>query len=153
KPAIGRLLTSDDDPSPGSYPYAVISHDYWTRRFDRDAGVVGRTFRFGNDVYEIVGVTNKGFTGTETGWATDVFIPIAMKNPRILASPNNFWLRTLVQLRPGITPGPVEARLRATFHAIQEERAKSFPAQTQRDRARLFQEKLLLEPASAGRSN
>jgi predicted permease len=153
KPAIGRLLTSDDDRTPGSHPYAVISHDYWTRRFDRNAGVVGRTFRAGNDVYEIVGVANEGFTGTETGWTTDVFIPMAMKNPRILASLNNFWLRTLVQLKPGVTAGPVESRLRATFHAIQEERAKSFPAQTQRDRERLFQEKLSLEPASAGRSN
>ena len=44
-------------------------------------------------------------------------------------------------------------QLRATFAAIQEERVKGFPAQSKRDRDRMFQEKLLLEPAAAGRSN
>jgi hypothetical protein len=43
--------------------------------------------------------------------------------------------------------------LRATFRAIQEERLKSFPALSQRDRDRFFQEKLSLSPAGSGRSN
>ncbi|HMC60939.1 MAG TPA: FtsX-like permease family protein, partial [Candidatus Solibacter sp.] len=76
-----------------------------------------------------------------------------MKNPRTLSSLNNFWLRTLVQLKPGVAAEPVRDRLRATFRAIQEERVKGFPAQSKRDRDRMFQEKLLLEPAAAGRSN
>ena len=153
RPAAGRLLSENDDLTPGKHPYAVLSYDYWTRRFGRNSKVVGRTFRLGNDVYEIVGVAEERFTGTETGWATDVFVPMAMKNPRTLASFNNFWLRTLVQLKPGIAPGPVQERLRATFRAIQEERVKDFPAQSKRDRDRMFQERLSLEPASAGRSN
>src|SRR5437667_2178976 len=107
----------------------------------------------GNDVYEIVGVAEERFTGTETGWVTDVFVPMAMRNPRILSSLNNFWLRTLLQLKPGVAPGPVRERLRATFRVIQEERVKGFPAQSKRDRDRFFQERLLLEPAAAGRSN
>jgi predicted permease len=114
---------------------------------------VGRTFRVGNDVYNIVGVAEERFTGTETGWVTDVFVPMAMKNPRTLASLNNFWLRTLLQLKPGVAPGPVQDRLRATFRAIQEERVKGFPAQSKRDRDRFFEEKLSLQAAAAGRSN
>jgi putative ABC transport system permease protein len=153
RPAAGRLLTGNDDLTPGAHPYAVLSYDYWTRRFGRNPQAVGRTFGIGNDIFEIVGVTEKGFTGTETGWVTDVFIPMAMKNPRTLASLNNFWLRTLLKLKPGVAPGPVEEKLRATFHAIQEERVKGFPAQSARARDRMFQEKLSLEPAAAGRSN
>ena len=151
--AAGRLLAESDDLAPGAHPYAVLSYDYWTRRFGRNPKAVGRTFRMGNDVYEIVGVAEERFTGTETGWVTDVFVPMAMKNPRTLASLNNFWLRTLLQLKPGVAPGPVQDRLRATFRAIQEERAKGFPAQSKRDRERFFQEKLSVEPAAAGRSN
>src|SRR5262249_30637403 len=109
--------------------------------------------RFGNDAFEIVGVAQKGFHGTETGWATDIFIPMAMKNPRTLASMNNFWLRTLLRLKPGVAPEAVQERLRATFRAIQEERVKGFPALSARDRARFFQEKLFVERAAAGRSN
>jgi predicted permease len=153
RPALGRLLTANDDVKPGAHPVAVLSHDYWTRRFARDPGIVGRTFRMGDTLYEIVGVAEQRFTGTETGRVTDIFVPMAMKNPRTLASLNNFWLRTLVQLRPGVAAEPVQERLRAAFRAIQEERVKGFPNQSKRDRDRMFQEKLSIEPAAAGRSN
>jgi putative ABC transport system permease protein len=153
RPALGRLLTENDDLNPGGHPYAVLSYDYWTRRFGKDPKVIGRTFRMGNDLFQIVGVAEESFTGTETGWVTDVFVPMMMKNPRTLASLNNFWLRTLVQLKPGVSAEPVRERLRAVFRAIQEERVKGFPAQSKRDRERFFEERLLLEPAAAGRSN
>jgi len=153
RPALGRLLTEDDDLKPGAHPYAVLSYDYWTRRFGRDPKAIGRTFRAGNDIYEIVGVAEKGFTGTETGWVTDIFVPMAMKNPHTLASLNNFWLRTLLQLKPGVAAEPLQEKLRATFRSIQEERVKGFPALSQHDRDRMFQERLSLAPAAAGRSN
>ena len=70
QPALGRLLTPDDDLTPGAHPVAVLSYDYWTRRFGRDPGVLGKTFRIrqigagnmGNDRFEIVGVAPQGFT-------------------------------------------------------------------------------------------
>ena len=59
-----------------------------------------------------------------------------------------------MQLKPGVAPEPVHERLRATFRAIQEESGRrASPSQSKRDREELFQEKLLLEPAAAGRSN
>jgi putative ABC transport system permease protein len=149
----GRLLSTADDDTPGAHPTAVISYDYWTRRFGRDPHAIGRTFRMGDIVFQIVGVSPEGFNGTETGQTTDVFVPMAMKNPRTLASLNNFWLRTLLQLKPGVSPAAVEAKLRAAFHVLQEERVRSFPNQTQRDRERMFAEQLSVEPAASGRSN
>jgi putative ABC transport system permease protein len=65
--AAGRLLTASDDATPGAHPVAVISNDYWTRRFGRDPRVVGRTFRMGNNVYQIIGVIDGPFSGTDTG--------------------------------------------------------------------------------------
>ncbi|HLJ49487.1 MAG TPA: ABC transporter permease [Bryobacteraceae bacterium] len=153
RPAAGRVLTVNDDSTPGAHPYAVLSYEYWTRRFGASPKAIHQAFRVGNDVFEIVGVAPEGFTGTETGWETDVFVPMAMKNSRILASLNNFWLRTLLKLKPGVEPGPIQDRLRATFRAIQEERIKGFPAQSQRERDHFFAEKLSLEAASSGRSN
>jgi putative ABC transport system permease protein len=153
RPAAGRLLTANDDLIPGSAHFAVLSHDYWARRFGSSRNAIGRTFRIGNDIFEIVGVAPKGFSGTEPGFATDLFVPMAMKNPRTLASLNNFWLRTLLLLKPGVEPALVQEKLRATFRAVQEERIKGFPAQSKRDRDRMFQERLSLERASSGRSN
>jgi predicted permease len=153
RPALGRLLTDSDDLTPGAHPLAVLSYDYWSRRFGRDPKVIGRTFRMGDDLYEIVGVAEEPFTGTETGTVTDVFVPMMMKNPRTLASFDNFWLRTLVQMKPGVVPEPVRDRMRAIFRAIQEERAKGFTNLSKQRLEKFFNEKLLLEPAAAGRSN
>ena len=106
----------------------------------------------GDANFEIAGVAPQSFTGTETGTVTDIFLSMAMKNPRTLASASNFWLRTMVQLKPGVAAEPVHQMLSATFRAGEEERAKSFTTnQRIRDQAR--QEKLLLEPAGSGRSN
>ena len=78
---------------------------------------------------------------------------MAMKNPQTLASTTNFWLRTLVELKPGAAAEPVRERLRATFRDIQQERAKGFTGMSKRRLEQFFQEQLLLEPAGSGRSN
>ena len=153
RPALGRLLTASDDLKPGAHPYAVLSYDYWRHRFGGDPKVVGRTFQMAGGLYEIVGVGPERFTGTETGMMTDVFLPMMMKNPHTLASPDNFWLRILVQLKPGAAPEPVHEKLLATFRAIQQERAKGFTTMPRQRLEQYFKETLLLEPAAAGRSN
>src|SRR5205807_532703 len=78
RPAVGRLLTEEDDIKSDGHPVAVLSYDYWTRRFGRDPHVVGRTFRAGKRVYEIVGVAEEHFTGLEPGRVTAIFVPSAM---------------------------------------------------------------------------
>src|SRR5580700_7612137 len=153
RPAWGRLLSESDDLKPGANPYAVISYDYWTRRFGRDPEVIGRSFRVGLTGYQIVGVAEKGFTGTETGTATSIFVPMMMKTPRTLASSNNFWMRTFVQLKPGVEVEPVQEKLRAVFRGIQEERAKTFVGMPKQRLEQFFSEKLIVESAAAGRSN
>ena len=125
QPATGRVLTENDDLAPGKEPYAVLSYDYWTRRFGRDPKVVGRTFRLDNDLYEIVGVAEKGFIGTEPGTATDIFIPTMMSAGSI-NSANSFWLRTYVRPRQGVALEPLRAKLDAMYRAFEQERAKGF---------------------------
>lgn len=78
KPALGRLFSESDDDKPHAHPYAVLSYDYWTRRFGRDPKALGRSLRMGDDLYEIVGVAPQGFTGTEPGTMTDIFLPTMM---------------------------------------------------------------------------
>jgi putative ABC transport system permease protein len=78
QPAAGRLFTESDDLTPRAHPYTVLSYDYWTRRFAQDPKVVGRRLRMGNDIFEVVGVAEAGFTGTEPGTFIDVFFPTMM---------------------------------------------------------------------------
>jgi predicted permease len=150
KPAAGRLLTAGDDVTPGAHAYAVLSYDYWSRRFGRNPGAVGRTFRTGNDLYEIVGVVQEGFTGTETGTITDIFIP-TMMNTAAINEPAISWFRSWVQLRAGVSPEVVRQKLEASLHASRSEKVKTWRAGTPRDRIEQYvTARVSLEPASAG---
>src|SRR5256885_4181308 len=40
---IGRTFTPDDDRTPGGHPIAILSHNYWTRRFAADPTVLNRS--------------------------------------------------------------------------------------------------------------
>ena len=151
RPALGRLFTEADDRQPGGHPYAVLSYDYWTRRFGQDRAVPGRTFHFGNTVYEIIGVAPEPFTGTETGIFTDVFLP-TMMNPAAIRD-DNTWHRTLAMVNPGIAIEPLRQKLDATTRAFETNRARGFTGMTKQAIERFIDHKLLLEPAAAGVSD
>src|ERR1035438_2109655 len=42
-PAIGRLFTDSDNVTPHAHPVAVLTYDFWKRRFGGDPAVLGRT--------------------------------------------------------------------------------------------------------------
>lgn len=149
RPALGRLFTEADDRTPGGHPYAVISYDYWTRRFGRDPRAVGSTFRMDLTVYEVIGVLQKGFTGTEPGVMVDVFIP-TMMNARAIDRPYTWWLRTFVRVTPGISLQVVRDRLQAALRAFDEERVKTLTGVPEDRRRLILDERVVLEPASAG---
>ncbi len=148
--AAGRLLSETDDDQPHAHPYAVLSYDYWTRRFGRDPAVVGRIFTLGSDVLEIVGVAEATFTGTETGTVTDIFVPATM-SPRVERS-DTTWIRVFARLNDGAGVGPLRARLHAISRAFEEERAKGFTGMSRASIDRYLDQTLMLEPAAAGAS-
>jgi putative ABC transport system permease protein len=150
RPAVGRLFSENDDLKPGAHPYAVLSHDYWTRRFGQDAGVIGRTVRMGERLYEIVGVGPATFTGTETGTVIDIFVP-AMMHPAAVRD-DSTWHRTLALLKPGVAVEPVRAKLHATSRAFEYERAKGFTGMTRQSIDHFIDQTLMLEPAASGAS-
>ncbi|HEY3940676.1 MAG TPA: ABC transporter permease [Bryobacteraceae bacterium] len=131
RPALGRLLTEEDDLEPGAHPLAVLSYDYWTRRFERNPKVIGSTitiarkYGVGSEVFDIIGVAGDGFTGTEPGTATEVFVP-AMMHP-LVRLPMASLFRIFVRLPPGARPEPVRDRLEAILRALSREDGKDFP--------------------------
>lgn len=153
KPALGRLLTADDDVKPGAHPYAVLSYDYWIRRFGGDKGVIGRTFPYGNDLYEVVGVLEEGFTGTEPGTMTDIFLP-TMMNAKAIDQGNWQWFRTWVQVRPGQDVEVVRQKLMAALLASRREQVKTWgPGATKNQIEQYVSAPVFLESAAAGVSS
>lgn len=151
QPVLGRLLTASDDRAPGVGPYAVLSWDYWNHRFGRDPHVIGRSFHIGNQLYEIIGVGPRSFTGTEPGTVTDIFLPTMMKS--YATQQNISWQRTLVLVNAGVSIDPLRQKLAAVSHAFEVERAKSFHGMAPPSISRFLNQQVLMRPASAGASN
>jgi len=151
RPAAGRLLTGDDDRTPRAHPYAVLSYDYWTHRFGGDPKVIGRTFRMGNDLYQIIGVGPERFTGTEPGTMIDVFLP-TMMHPAVTHA-DETWMRTLARVSPGVAMEPLRAKLDATSRAFERDRAKDFHGMSPKEIDEYLNHALIFEAAAGGESD
>ena len=150
QPVLGRLLTPDDDTTPGAHPVAVLSHDYWTRRFAQDPQVLGKTFRIGNNLFQIVGVSQSPFTGTEPGTMIDIFLPTMMRPDAIRK--DSTWHRTFAIVQPGVAIEPLRAKLDSVSRAFETERSKSWINETPQEIARELDQTLYFAPASSGAS-
>ena len=119
----GRTIGPDDDRVPDGHPVAVLSHGYWTRRFDSDAHVVGKTIRVSAVPFTIIGVAPPEFFGAEIGEAPELFVPIAMQPTvmpafeNLLVNPTNSrpWVQTIVRTRPGVTAEQAAAAMDVVF--------------------------------------
>jgi len=60
RPLLGRVLTESDEAA-GATPVVLLGYDVWTRRFDRDPQIVGRTVKLGNTFATVVGVMPEDF--------------------------------------------------------------------------------------------
>jgi predicted permease len=122
-PALGRLLGPQDDPKVGESHVAVISHSYWTTRFDRNPDVINDTLIVNGQHMTIVGVAPEGFEGTTLGARPYVYVPITMRglmNPGFTGFDNrrNYWAYLFGRLKPGMTLEGARSQLSAQYRAI-----------------------------------
>ena len=106
-PALGRLIGPSDDVTPGAHQVAVVSHALWTRRLGADPRAVGSWIQVEQKPYQIVGVSQAGYTGNQPGVLTDIWLPVMMFSADGLRSPTQNWLQLWGRLAPGATPESV----------------------------------------------
>jgi len=126
---IGRTITDADD-NAAATPVVVLSHRFWTSRFNGDPAAVGKQVNINNLAFTIAGVTPPGFSGTsQVGSSQDVSLPLAWE-PQINAESSNlagagvWWLRLMGRLKPGATMAQAQATLAGPFQqSVLEHRA------------------------------
>ena len=107
-PALGRLLTAEDD-APGSAPAIVLSYPFWQTELGADRSIVGRTVRLQHGFFTVVGVTPDGFSGVHPGFSPDLWVPLTHapeieRNPATLGN-GSAWLGLIGVLeRPETLP-------------------------------------------------
>jgi putative ABC transport system permease protein len=147
-PLLGRALGAElDQPT-----VAVLSFDYWRKRFQQDAGIVGRAVRLGGIPFTVVGVAPEGFFGPTVGSAPDVFVPLEAErllNPaRNLANRNATWLPIIGRLAPDMSQAQAGMNVSALWPTLVEQTGPQGTA------ARWFKTmKGRVDPASTGVSS
>jgi putative ABC transport system permease protein len=129
--AAGRLFGAGDSEQVGASPIVVLSHRFWTRRFDADPAIVGQTVRVNGYPFSVVGVAREGFRGMSVV-AADVWVPM----PMIAAlQPESGTLRLTNRLSSSLLagarlkPGASRAQASAEMRAIGEALGREFPIQ------------------------
>jgi predicted permease len=113
-PALGRGILPGEDKVPGRDAVIVLGDSLWRRRFAADPSIVGRPILVNGQPFTVIGVTPRGFRGTDRGIVPEFWAPIAMNRQlmpdlagstgkEITAERNNQWLSILGRLRPGVT--------------------------------------------------
>lgn len=131
RPALGRLLTPEDD-SPAANRVAMISYAMWQRRFGGAPDVVGRQLLLNNQPHTVVGVTPAGFrfpnneeVPTPYGFQaqTDLWRPLRWE-PARWYSTNNRSYPAIARLKDGVSAAAASAEARALAARLQQQ----FPA-------------------------
>jgi predicted permease len=124
----GRMIEPSDDAASAD-PVAVISYQYWQRRFAMDPAVIGSTVTLNTAPFTIVGIAPPEFgSATRAGTAArEVSIPLDME-PRIqrnqprLNQAANWWLMVMGRLKPDVRQEQLQAVLEGVYdRTVREE--------------------------------
>jgi predicted permease len=151
-PALGRVLTSSDDVNPGQHPVAVLSHEFWTRRFGGSSDVLGRWVTIREKPLQIVGVAERGFTGVAPGIMTDLWAPTMMWDDRAIADSGTRWFQIWGRLRPAAAEEQARTVLQTVLTTFQREQAALRPEESPERLAQFLNTRLYLRPAATGAS-
>jgi len=123
--AAGQGFTAEDEEKHS--PVAVLSYDYWTRRFNRDRSVLGQTLYVNGVPMTVIGIARSQFYGIESGGtATDIWVPLQARSElnawgipatehALYGTPNWWCLMLMARVRPGIPESQALARANPLF--------------------------------------
>ena len=160
-PAMGRILTPEDDVVPSGHPFVVLNYNFWKTRFAGDPQIVGKTLNLNNYKMTVVGVAQAGFDGVELGFSPKIFIPIMMQPQIVVGNPEDMlktrrtrWVNTFGRLKPGISQQQAKAALQPFMHSMleMEVQQKEFNRASKYDRDEFLKCSIDVLPGSQGRS-
>jgi len=156
QPAVGRLLVASDDVVENGNPVAVLSFNYWQRRFDADAKIVNESISINGHPFTVVGVAPRGFHSMVRGDSPAVFVPMTMK-PEITPDWNDLgqrrsrWLYIVGRLKTATRREQAQAGIDQVWHSTRADELKQLGHTSQAFRdAFLTNSHLFLEDASSG---
>jgi predicted permease len=117
---LGRTILPSDDAETAP-AVAVLSYDFWNKRFGRDPSVLGRTVMLDAMPFTVVGVTPPEFFGMEPGSPPDISVPLSLywklyRLPALSNDSRTWWMLIDGRLKPGVTEAQARVELSVIFH-------------------------------------
>ena len=122
RPLLGRVLNRDDQVA-GKNRVVVLGYGLWTRRFNKDPRILGRTIQLNGDPFTVVGVMPAGFSYPASN-SLDAWIPLSYFGPESIGRARAArFLAVIARMKPGVT---VE-QLQADIRNISQRLASAYP--------------------------
>jgi predicted permease len=130
RPALGRLLTPEDDRTIGGHFVVVLSEAYWRTRFDSSPAVLNETLIVNGQAMTIVGVAARDFHGTSLGKRPHVYVPITMRglmqpnfvrptpNGNTFENRRGYWVYVFGRLKPGVSIEQAKTAINGPYRSI-----------------------------------
>jgi hypothetical protein len=121
-PLIGRLLMADDATRKFDTPPAVLSYNFWRKRFGGNPRSMGRTFAINGHRFSMVGVMPHGFHGLSVDHGPDIRIPLRAYS--LLLSDFNVdhsAFEIAARLKPGFTQSRAQAECLTIWRPVMKE--------------------------------
>src|SRR5207249_5070417 len=156
----GRVFSSEeDDRVYGGHPVAVLSFDYWVRRFAGNPEVIGKKILVNDYPMNIVGVSSAQFRGLDPTESPQIRVPVLMKRAMLpewtwmrADDRRARWVQVVARLKPGYAVESAAAPLQLLFTQIRQYEltlpaAKDWSAYS---RDQILKGKMLLSSAATG---
>jgi predicted permease len=127
-PLLGRAFTADDEVD-GRHRVAILSYDYWQRRFGGSPDVIGKRVDFNEQSFEVVGVMPSGFAyPVASEQPTDIYWPIVFTvDDKIRGSNHNYNWYAIGRLKPGISISQAQDQMNRLATSLDEQYPKWSP--------------------------
>jgi predicted permease len=159
RPALGRVLSTDDDQTPGSSPVVVLSYDFWKKQLGGGADIVGRKVLVNQHSMTVVGVAAPTFHGIDVGEVPSLWIPAVMSAQAIpgfetMLDRRTRWVQILGRLKEKVSLERAQTGLQPWFKAMLDEDAQrtNISRANAEQRRRFLASTLELTPAPQGHS-
>jgi predicted permease len=109
QPHLGRVILPSEGSVPGGDPVAVLSYNYWQRRFHGDPAVLNKPALINGRAVTIVGIAPKGFLGPTPIIEMEAYLPLGMRTVEadegtaFVDDPRRRELLIVARLAPGTT--------------------------------------------------
>ncbi|MGH9718634.1 MAG: ABC transporter permease [Bryobacteraceae bacterium] len=126
QPYLGHFFSGGADGAAWQ-PVAVLSYDFFQRRFGGDSAIVGQTVHLNGYPFTVIGVSPPGFFGLEVGTSYEVRVPMMldagmqqrlMPAMHLLDPRRERFVNPIARLRPGVTRQQAEAATEVVYQQL-----------------------------------